>query len=231
MDWQVFAERIGAMAHDLLNQSSVDETLGRITGSATELVAGCDAAGILVLSGTQSVSLAPSETLVAELDQLQRRLGQGPSFDAARRSSKERVFRIADFIEVEPRWSGFVPEALKRGVGSMMGFLLFTEEEDFGALNFYSRRAGAFTEESERAGVLLASHAAVALSAARTHAQLEQAVATRHQIGQAMGILMSRHNIPENEAFNRLRGYSQNNNVKLRDVALLVCEQGALPSS
>ncbi|MGW6467015.1 GAF and ANTAR domain-containing protein [Streptomyces rubiginosohelvolus] len=231
MDWRKFAEQIGAMAHDLLNQSSVDETLDRITGSATELVAGCDAAGILVLSGQESVSLAPSEPMVAELDQLQRKLGQGPCFDAARRSTMKRVFRIADFTEVEPRWPGFVREALKRGVGSMMGFLLFTEEEEFGALNFYSRRAGAFTEDSERAGVLLASHAAVALSAARTHAQMEHAVATRHQIGQAMGILMARHNIPENEAFNRLRGYSQNNNVKLREVALLVCEQGALPRS
>ncbi|MGW5803562.1 GAF and ANTAR domain-containing protein [Streptomyces bacillaris] len=228
MDWQGFAEQIGVMAHDLLEQPSVDATLRRITGSAAELVAGCDAAGILVLSA-ESVSLAPTEPWVAELDQLQRKLGQGPCFDAARPSTGERVLRIADFTEGEPRWADFVSEARKWGVGSMMGFLLYTEDEDFGALNFYSRRPGAFTEESERAGVVLASHAAVALSAARTHAQMEQALATRHQIGQAMGILMARYNIVENEAFNRLRGYSQNHNVKLREVALLVCEQGALP--
>ncbi|GAA5608398.1 GAF and ANTAR domain-containing protein [Streptomyces griseus] len=229
MDWQRFAERIGVMAHDLLEQPSVDATLGRITGSATELVAGCDLAGILVLSGAESHSLAPTDPLAEELDQLQRKLGQGPCFDAARRSTGERVFRIADLTEVEPRWPDFVPEARGLGAGSMMGFLLYTDDEDFGALNFYSRSPGAFSEESERAGVLLASHAAVALSAARTHAQMEQAVATRHQIGQAMGILMARHRVPENEAFNRLRAYSQNKNVKLREVAVLVCEQGALP--
>ncbi|SBV03908.1 ANTAR domain-containing protein [Streptomyces sp. MnatMP-M77] len=40
---------------------------------------------------------------------------------------------------------------------------------------------------------------------------------------------MARHHIPENEAFNRLRAYSQSENVKLREVAVLVCEQGALP--
>lgn len=28
----------------------------------------------------------------------------------------------------------------------MMGFLLFTDDEDLGALNLYSRRPGAFTE-------------------------------------------------------------------------------------
>ncbi len=69
-----------------------------------------------------------------------------------------------------------------------MGFLLFTEDEDLGALNLYSRRPGAFTEASELAGWLLASHAAVAFSSARTHAQMERAVATRHVIGEAMGI-------------------------------------------
>ncbi|MGW6289858.1 GAF and ANTAR domain-containing protein [Streptomyces sp. NPDC055107] len=229
MDWRGFAQQMSAMAHDLLEQPSVHETLERITGSATELVKGCDAAGILLLSDEEAVSLAPSEPLVVELDQLQYRLGQGPCFDAARHAVKERVFRIADFTQVELRWPHFVPEALKLGVGSMMGFLLLTDDDDFGALNFYSREPGAFTGDSETAGVLLASHAAVALSAARTHAQMEQAVATRHQIGQAMGILMARHHIAENEAFNVLRRYSQDHNVKLRDIARQVCEQGRLP--
>ena len=110
----------------------------------------------------------------------------------------------------------------------MMGILLFTEDEDLGALNFYSRRPGAFTEASETAGWLLASHAAVAFSSARTHAQLEQAVATRHAIGEAMGILMGSHRITEEQAFNVLRRYSQENNIKLREVARRVTERGGL---
>lgn len=65
-----------------------------------------------------------------------------------------------------------------------MGFLLFTEDEELGALNFYSREPGAFTEGSELAGWLLASHAAIAFSSARTHAQMENAVATREVIGE-----------------------------------------------
>ncbi|MHB0895726.1 GAF and ANTAR domain-containing protein [Streptomyces sundarbansensis] len=229
MDWRDFAEQIGLMARDLLAQPSVDATLERITDSAVELMTGCDAAGILVGRGTQSTSLAPTEPLVTELDQLQRKLEQGPCFGAARRSSGESTLRIADFMEMEPRWPDFVPEARRLGVGSMLGVGLFTDSKDLGELNFYSRQSGAFTKESECAGVLLASHAAVALSSARTHAQMEQALSTRHQIGQAMGILMTRHNIPRNEAFNQLRSYSQNRNVKLREVALLVCDQGALP--
>lgn len=110
----------------------------------------------------------------------------------------------------------------------MMGFLLFTEDEDLGALNLYSHKPGAFTDASEVAGWLLASHAAVAFSSARTHAQMEQAVATRHLIGQAMGILMGSHHLTEEQAFDVLRRYSQENNIKLREVARLVCERGSL---
>ncbi|MCC9707478.1 GAF and ANTAR domain-containing protein [Streptomyces sp. MNU76] len=219
---------MASMARDLLAQPSVDSTLERITASATELVEGCDAAGILVLHGTSAETLAPTDQLVVDSDRLQERLREGPCFDAARDSEGERVFRISDFSAEQPRWRAYAPQARRLGVGSMMGFLLFTEEEDLGALNLYSRRPGAFTENSELAGWLLASHAAVAFSSARTHAQLERAVATRHVIGEAMGILMGSHQLTEEQAFDVLRRFSQEHNIKLREVARRVCEQGGL---
>ncbi|KKD07615.1 MULTISPECIES: GAF and ANTAR domain-containing protein [unclassified Streptomyces] len=219
---------MASMARDLLAQESVDATLERITASATELVEGCDAAGILVLHDKKVETLAPTHALVTESDLLQQQLGEGPCFDAAPSSREEWVFRVADLTVEHQRWPAFAPQAQALGVGSMMGFLLFTEEGDFGALNFYSRKVGAFTETSELAGWLLASHAAVAFSSARTHAQMEHAVATRHVIGEAMGILMGSHRLTEEEAFNVLRRYSQANNIKLREVARRVCEEGSL---
>jgi transcriptional regulator with GAF, ATPase, and Fis domain len=191
-------------------------------------VEGCDAAGILVLHGTRTQTLAPTEKLVVESDRLQEKSGEGPCFDAARTKDGERVFRIPDFGKEQPRWPAFAPQAHELGVGSMMGFLLYTEDEELGALNLYSRRSGAFTEASELAGWLLASHAAVSFSSARTHAQLEQALGTRHMIGEAMGILMGSHDLTEEQAFDVLRRYSQENNVKLREVARQVCDRGSL---
>ncbi|MFD0008460.1 GAF and ANTAR domain-containing protein [Streptomyces sp. NPDC127178] len=228
MQWDRFARRMASMARDLLAQDSVDATLQRITASAIELVDGCDAAGILVLHGNQVETLAPTDQLVIDSHQLQARLREGPCFDAARSTQRERVFRIADLTSEQPRWPAYAPQAHALGVGSMMGFVLFTEDEDLGALNLYSRKTGAFTEASELAGLLLASHAAVAFSSARTHAQMEHALATRHAIGEAMGILMGRHHLTEEQAFDVLRRYSQENNIKLREVARLVCEQGSL---
>ncbi|MEU1871023.1 MULTISPECIES: GAF and ANTAR domain-containing protein [unclassified Streptomyces] len=228
-DWRGFAEQMASLARDLLAQDSLNDTLRRITAAATELVADCDAAGILILRGGKVQSLAPTEQVVIDSDALQGRVGEGPCFDAARTSSGERQFRIVDFTDEAVRWPEYVPQARKLGLGSMMGFLLFTEDEDLGALNLYSFRPGAFTEADETAGWLLASHAAVAFSSARTHAQLQEAIGTRHTIGEAMGILMGRHRLTEDQAFATLRRYSQDHNVKLRDVAARVCERGALP--
>ncbi|WP_394425627.1 GAF and ANTAR domain-containing protein [Streptomyces sp. SGAir0957] len=172
----------------------------QITESAHDLVGGCDAAGILLLENNQARTLAPTEHRVVEYDRLQAQLGEGPCFDAARRTDDERVYRIRDLGD-EPRWPHFVPPAHRLGIGSMMGFPLFTDDEDYGALNFYSRRPGAFTDVGEAAAWLLASHAAVALASARTHAQMEQAITTRHHIGEAMGILMARPYVTEDQAF------------------------------
>ena len=228
MDWARFAQQMASMARDLLAQESVDATLARITHSATELVEGCDFAGILVLHGDSVRTLAPTDDLVVVSDRIQGELREGPCFDAAHSRSGERVYRIADLTAEAGRWPRFASRAHEAGVGSMMGFLLYTQDEDLGALNLYSREPGAFTEASEMAGWLLASHAAIAFSSARTHAQMEDAVATRHLIGEAMGILMGRHGLDEARAFDVLRRYSQENNVKLREVARQICEKGAL---
>lgn len=228
MDWENFARRMASMARDLLAQDSVETTLERITGSAAEIVEGSDAAGILILHKKQVQSLAPTEALVVRSDEVQGRMGEGPCFDAARRSSEERVFRIEDLTAYQDRWPRFAAEARDLGIGSMMGFLLYTEHEDLGALNIYARRPSAFTANSETAGWLLASHAAVALSSARNADQLHQALNTRHTIGQAIGIVIERHKLSEDEAFNTLRRLSQERNVKLRDIARSVCETGGL---
>ncbi|MFF7237889.1 GAF and ANTAR domain-containing protein [Streptomyces collinus] len=228
MDWRTFAQQLATMARDLLAQDSVRATLERITSSATELVEGCDAAGVLILRGRRVESLAPTHQVVVDSDSLQERLQEGPCFDVARTQDGDRVFRIADFEAPSPRWPAYVPQGRKLGLGSMMGFLLFTEDENLGALNLYSHDTGAFTENSETAGWLLASHAAVAFSSARSHAQLEQAVSTRHTIGEAMGILMGSRNLTEDQAFDVLRRYSQEHNVKLREVARQICERGSL---
>ena len=106
---------------------------------------------------------------------------------------------------------------------------LYVDEDDLGALNLYARTPGSFDEESERVGVLFASHAAIAYDAARTQSGLHRSAATRQLIGQAQGILMERHKIIPDRAFALLVAASQSGNVKLREIAEQLVQSGALP--
>jgi len=58
------------------------------------------------------------------------------------------------------------------------------------------------------------------LASAHVQAEhLQRAVVSNRRIGMAMGILMERHRLTEDQAFDRLRDLSQRRNVKLRDLA------------
>ena len=63
----------------------------------------------------------------------------------------------------------------------------------------------------------------------QNEANLERAVESHRLVGQAMGILIERHRITSEEAFEVLRRASQDHNVKLREVARRVIETGAEP--
>jgi AmiR/NasT family two-component response regulator len=91
-----------------------------------------------------------------------------------------------------------------------------------------ARTAFTFDDESEHIGLLFASHAAIAYSAARDHAGMARNVLTRQLIGQAQGILMERYKITDDQAFALLVRVSQHRNVKLRDVAGILVRSGAL---
>ncbi|MFG2313337.1 GAF and ANTAR domain-containing protein [Streptomyces sp. NPDC048566] len=226
--WEKFAVALADMARDLLAQDSVKATLDRIVDHASVLINGCDEAGILTVRRGEVSALAATSDVVRRADRIQQDLREGPCFDAV--AEREQLYTIQDLRKPHAKWSHFAPELRKLGMGSMMGFLLFTEDDALGALNVYSRTPNMFDETAQQAGWILASHAAVAFSASRTHQQLAHALETRHEIGEAMGILMERHGLSEENAFSVLKKASQDHNIKLRDIARKVCETGDRPA-
>ncbi|MBE9376620.1 GAF and ANTAR domain-containing protein [Saccharopolyspora sp. HNM0983] len=209
---------LAGMSRDLLAQDSVQSTLDSIVTHAVQLVDGCEHAGVLLLDRHNRVdSAAVTGDLVRDSDAAQGEAAEGPCFDAAFR--KAQSYRIADLEAEADRWPNFAPRARELGIASMMGFLLYTEEGDLGALDLYSPEPGAFTRHSELVGWLLASHAAVAFAGARTSAQLQAAIATRQEIGEAIGIIMQQHGLSADDAEALLKKISQQRNVKLREIA------------
>jgi hypothetical protein len=74
-----------------------------------------------------------------------------------------------------------------------------------------------------------AHHAGLALEAVTERDNLNRAVAARHRIGLAQGILMSRHQLTAEQAFALLKCHSQNTHVKLRTIAQTIIQTGDLP--
>src|SRR5262249_12603521 len=95
-----------------------------------------------------------------------------------------------------------------------------------GALNVYSGRADGFSDTDigraagfgDHASSLIAQAASVATTA-NQNAHLHLALETRERVGEAKGILMERHGLTSDEAFDQLRRASQHANRKLRDIA------------
>lgn len=198
-------------------------TLVEIVRAAVQLVPGCDEASISVVLGRRKVTAeAASGDLPRAVDALQEGLQQGPCLDAAYQHATVRVSDMA----TETRWPRFAPAALAEGAAAMLSIQLYVEGDDLGALNLFARQAGAFTDESEHVGLMLAAHAAVAYSGARREERMARGLLTQQVIGQAQGILMERYKLTDDRAFALLVRASQDRNLKLRDLALQLVRSG-----
>jgi GAF domain-containing protein len=203
----------------------VDRTLAAITGAARDAIPGADSVSVSFVTGRIAHSRAATDELPQLVDELQSRLDEGPCLDALREQSTVRV----DDATTEKRWPGFAAEATKIGMGSSVSFQLFVEGDTLGALNVYSDHAYAFDEESESIGLVFASHASIALAAARQEENLRRAMDHRDLIGQAKGILMERHRLTAEQAFHVLARTSTHTNRKLFELAEELTTTGTMP--
>ena len=210
------AETLAEVARALGAERSVQGTLEKIVELAVATIDGCDHAGLTLVEAGEMSAPATTDDIPGKVDAVQYETGEGPCLDAVRQHD---VFQTDDLTQ-EERWPNFSRRAAEEtGVISVLSFRLFIEEDTMGALNLYSKQEAAFDADDRAVGSIFAAHAAVALSAARKQAHLEQAVRTRDVIGQAKGILMARQHVTADEAFDMLRRASQRLNVKLRDLA------------
>lgn len=217
---------LAAFARSAQQQADPHLTLVEIVRAAVELVPGCDEGSISVVLGRRRVtSEAASSELPRVVDALQEKYG-GPCLDSA---YEQQTVRVPDMAS-ETRWPAFTSAAAEAGAAGMLSIQLYVEGDNLGALNLFSRRAGAFNDESEHIGLLLAAHAAVAYAGSQQQAKMSQTVASRQLIGQAQGILMERHKLTAEATFALLVRASQERNVKLRDLAAELVHGGELES-
>ena len=218
---------MGDLARALQREhGDVQRTLEAITAAAADTVPGVDECSIsYVVQRRRVTSRAATGELARQVDGLQDALREGPCLDAV---WQEQTVRIDD-MTTEQRWPRFARAAAEAGVLSSLTFQLFTDGDNLGALNLFSRRPRAFGEQSEDVGLVFATHAAIALAGAQQQESLQRGIDTRDLIGQAKGILMERYRLPADKAFALLVRTSQHLNRKLTDIAADLAETGALP--
>ena len=225
-DLNEVAQQLSELARTLEAEDDTDTMLGELVAAAVAQIPGTEEGSVSMVRGRRDVtSQHPTSVLPEQVDRLQAETGEGPCLDAVYR---EKTVRVPDMRQ-EQRWPHFARRAADAGAGSMLSFQLWVEGDNLGALNLYAAQPQAFDEESEQVGLLLASHAAVALAGAQKQDHLVESVATRDLIGQAKGILMERHKLTASRAFQVLVRYSQHSNRKLRDVAAELADTGQLP--
>jgi GAF domain-containing protein len=219
------ARRLAEAARGLQQQLDPEQVLNRVVNLAVAMVPGADEATITMVRARRHVySAAATGEVAAWFDVLQNETGQGPCLDAM---WQEQTVRVND-LAADPRWPILGPRAAERGVGSMLCLQLFVHEDTLGALDLLAFEKSAFTDESEHIGLLLASHAAIAVADAQQLAHATTALVNRDIIGQAKGVLMERFKITADEAFEVLAKVSQDTNRKLHAVAEDLTRTGTL---
>jgi len=220
-------------ARILFAAGSVTDTLAQVIELAVATIEGCDFAGLFLLEKDLVTSPVHTDPIVDEIDAIQYETGEGPCLDAI----TERLIFYADDVADDSRWPRFGPQASAAGIRSVLALPL-TTNGNLGALNLYAHYPAAFGVVDRARGLILASLAGLAISAAHSHEDeelradnLNAALASREVIGQAQGILMERERVSGTQAFDVLRRASQHLNRKLRDVAQDFVDTGQRPET
>lgn len=209
------ARTLSTVARQLEAEPDENDTLGGIVQAAVATVPGVGYGGISQVQGRHVTARVPTDPLVAQCDQAQEQLREGPCLDAIWHQHTV----IVNDLATDPRWPSFAARATELGAGSLISFQLYVQDDNLGALNLYGNTGVRFGDEAQLVGEVFATHAAIALAGARHSRQLSEALDTRDAIGQAKGLLMARDNITAQQAFNLLVAASQHANIKLSQVA------------
>jgi hypothetical protein len=174
------------------------------------------------------MTVGSSDRAAWEADQVEFDTEDGPCVEALRAGAFSGPIDLA----TEQRWPAWTAVATLLGFASAAGIPAEVSPGQWIALNLYAPAPQAFDEEVLHRATLFAEEVARTLPSAvrlfeadERASHLEQALASRSTIDQAIGVLMSQNRCTPDVAFGILRRASQNRNIKLRDVAAAIIER------
>jgi GAF domain-containing protein len=207
----------------MLGKQPLSATLERVAELAKESIPGAADVSVTLLQDSRVASVAFTGPLSVQLDERQYEAGFGPCMDAALSGG---TIAIEDTSN-SATYPDFARAAARQGIRQTLSIGLPVARQTIGALNIYGTDEKPFDEATQELATAFASYAAVAVANAGVYAttaslaaNLQRALDSRAVIEQAKGILMARHGLSADAAFERLAKQSQVSNRKVRDVAV-----------
>jgi GAF domain-containing protein len=212
---------IGDVLHDL--SSRVPEVLGLVGAGVT-----------LEHDGRVNFVTAPVEA-IAKTETMQDELQSGPCVDSVR-SGEPVVVNDLAADEWAARWPDYIVTARSAGLCAVAAIPMRADGQVIGAVNLYDDRPREWSPEEVRVARVLADiatsyllHASALQQQRRTSEQLEQALGTRVIIEQAKGVLATELGVGVDEAFEIMRKFSRDHNLRIHDVADAVVNKAFRP--
>jgi GAF domain-containing protein len=206
----------------MLGEQPLSATLERVAELAKQTIPGAAEVSVTLLQDGEVASVSFTGPLAVQLDERQYEAGFGPCMDAA---TSGRTITIDDTAH-GASYPDFARMAARKGIRHTMSIGLPVQRQTIGALNVYGADDTPFDDAKQELATAFASYAAVAVanagvyaSTATLAANLQRALDSRAVIDQAKGILMGRHGMSAEQAFDLLSKESQLANRKLRDIA------------
>ena len=195
---------LAALSRFFVGDGTLQETLTRVSDLTVQAIEPADLVGITMLVEGRPRTAVFTDEAAPEIDQAQYDADTGPCLDAFR---EERVIRIESTRSPGP-WQEFRDAAAAHGIGSTLSLPIMVEKTALGAMNLYSQRERAFSDEDVETGTLYTSQAAIVLANAQAYwdardlaTGLSTAMQNRAVIEQAKGMLMGAEGYDEDEAF------------------------------
>lgn len=221
----------------LLATTTLEDFLTDLARLAAKSLTHPVSCGVTLRRDRRPLTVASSDALALDVDELQYELHAGPCLQAMETGE---VVSVTD-TSTETRWGGYPAHAATRGVSSSLSIPLTAGGLSVGALNLYSHRADAFDPRDVASGRDLVERADAVLTIALRLGeqavltdQLRDAMKSRSIIDQAIGILMAQQHCSSSTAFELLRSASSHRNRKLSDISAdivaNVSGQAATPS-
>lgn len=219
----LLAETFVSLADTMVNDFDVVEFLSLLSSRCVDLFGAGDAGLMLADRSNRLVVVASSSHKMRDLELFELQHDEGPCPEAFQTGT---AVQCADLTQATERWPTFAPEAVAAGYRSVQALPMRLRDTVIGALNLIGAAAGPMPDEDLEAAQALANVATIGLLHHRAAEesrllaeQLQHALTSRVVIEQATGVIAQRLDLDMNDAFNRLRRYSRDNNRRLVDVA------------